>query len=95
MPEGTEFSRWGIPKSWGKWMYGGLVSILLGLLWMKEDRLDDCYDRVDTIQEKSDKRMEEWLNQYMKAQLQKAEKEKINPKIEEVKEIADSLKVSQ
>lgn len=92
MPEGTEFSGWGVPNGWRKWIYSGAIGLLVAIIIALGNELDNCWDRNDELRDKSDLRLEKWVDKVMENRLNQAESERINPKIEEVREIVDSLK---
>ena len=89
---------WNVPKSWGKWLYLGTISVLLGVINIlgliindqrKETR--DCRAELKQVQEVNQRQLWEWAN---KAFDQRYEEKKgeLTPRVEELKAIVDSIK---
>lgn len=77
-----------LPIPWNKWTRGGILGILLGIIGMQQVWI---HDRDKTIKELSQQNSV-WLNKFIDDKVQKASTEKLQPKVNEVRAISDSVK---
>lgn len=77
-----------LPIPWNNWTRGGILTVLLGIITMQQVWLRD---RDNTIRELQQEKTV-WLNKFIDEKIEKAKQEKIVPKVDEVKTIADSVK---
>lgn len=78
-----------LPIPWNNWTRGGILTVLLGVISMQQVWI---HNKDVTIKEMEQEKTT-WLNKFIDEKIEKAKQEKIIPKVDEVKTIADSVKI--
>jgi hypothetical protein len=77
-----------LPVPWNTWTRLGIVGILLGLITMQQVWIRDRDKTIRELQEQN----ATWLSKFIENKVEEGKQKRIDPKIDEVKEITDSIK---
>lgn len=87
-----EFKRFSIPVKWRKYIWVGIIGLLIGALkWLASENsklqrdLKDCYQGRAMDNQAGQRTDSVWIDRLMQQKLEKAEKEIIQPKLDSLK----------
>lgn len=79
-----------IPVPWNTWTRLGIVGILLGIIGMQQVWLNKANGRIDKLQDQNNA----WVSKFIDKTVEQKKQELFDPKVEEVKNTADSIKTA-
>jgi hypothetical protein len=85
MPESNELK---IPTPWRKWFNLGIYGVLIGLITMQQSWIHDRDRTIEELRRQNDG----WLGRFIDQKLNQIEQNRLDPKINEVKNAVDSIR---